>query len=213
MSIQTVLKRPLILITGAVGQLGGLVLAEITRTVSENADVVATWHEHAPSNLNPSSERWIRFDLAKPYLLKSSLAPYRRIAVFHFACSLTNDFSKCFRLDCRGTARLVETLKSRPGPHETKFVFASSIAAREPTNYGLAKRWVETYLAEQATSRFHCQSIRIPVVQHPRNPDFRIPAARFARTFLTSCGFCRAAEDGLDPFSGWALSNKIVTLR
>lgn len=148
-------------LTGASGFVGQAVLDELaTRNLPAQALVRrATDHEHA-------RVEWVMGDLHQPQALDRLVAGTR--AVIHVA-GLTNtpDPAEFARANVEGTANLVSAA-SRAGVK--RFVFVSSLAAREPrlSAYGASKAEAEALVE---ASGLEWTIVRPPAVYGPRDRD------------------------------------------
>jgi nucleoside-diphosphate-sugar epimerase len=195
---------PLILITGATGVLGGRVLRWLVHECGCSSPIVATYHSGPPVEPVSPAITWVPFELATPAVLVQALSFPNRVLVLHFACSLSGDVGRIFRLDCLGTEKLATLISRRCS--SCTFVFASSVAAAAITNYGIGKAWVENRLQGLATDQFTPVSVRIPVVGPATSPLAELSLDGFCGWFARAVvARCRAAG-AVAPQSwvGWA---------
>jgi hypothetical protein len=158
-------------------------------------ELIATHHRSPPDRVR-SSESWLPFSLEAPERLVGALPRLHPMLVLHLACSTSADFNTVFRLDCRGTERLIGALDEVAGDRPVGFVFASSIAATDTRcNYGIGKAYVEETLRSRASPRFRPLSVRIPVVEAVQSSgNFDISAERFPAAFFAAIDLAGAID-------------------
>ena len=185
--------QPAILLTGASGRLGQLLLPALVERAPAGAAVFATWRHRAPAT-QPFGARvaWMRFDLAHPTAILNLLDPALPLAVLHFASTISNEMGPVLRLDCYGTETLVKALKARSGP--AWFVFASSIDAELGHPYGIGKAYLESSLAAAADERFRPLSVRIPAIEAEHLERWHLAAGDFPSRFLDVIRYESAIE-------------------
>jgi nucleoside-diphosphate-sugar epimerase len=182
--------RACVLLTGATGRLGKLLLPDLIQRCIGGADLYAAWHRRAPENaVLGRVPQWLRFDLARSDAVVNLLPAGRPLVVLHFACSMSNVMRTVLRTDCFGTDCFITALKNRIAT-PVWFVHASSIdAERNDLNYGLGKSYVENCLFAASGLRFTVCVVRMPAIEGPGFDRWHVDARDFARLFLQRIGF------------------------
>jgi nucleoside-diphosphate-sugar epimerase len=180
-----------VLITGATGNLGRSVLSELVTRPRPDVQLFATYHRQPTLTcFVESAVKWLQYDLRGPPVFLAALPSTVPLLTLHFACSCTRSMNTAFPVDCLGTFRLIDGIKSRAPCATNMFIFASSIAAEWATDdYGVAKRYIEDELFARAQGRFRAISVRVPVVQNDNRSVYDIPIIEFGTRFLSCIEF------------------------
>jgi nucleoside-diphosphate-sugar epimerase len=181
---------PCVLLTGATGRLGKLLLPQLVQGWSGGTDLYAAWHRRAPEDASVGHRlKWLRFDLERADAVINLLPTDKPLAVLHLACSMSNVMRTVLRTDCFGTTRFLAALKERMSA-PVWFVHASSIdAERNDLNYGLGKSYVENSLVSAASPRFTPCIVRLPAVEGPGFERWHVDAGNFPGMFLERIKF------------------------